>query len=355
MTVSLSKKNQSWSFENDLSFILESTKDVFMSLNNSHIFISGGSGFIGKWLLESLKYANSNLKLNIKATVLTRSIKKFKLNTSQFFSQSQFNFIEGDVVNFKFDDINYTHIIHAATDASTFLNENNPKLMFETIVDGTKHMLDFAVKKKIKKFLYLSSGAVYGQQPFDLERIKEDFQGAPNCNQPRNAYAEGKRAAEMLCAIYYKQFGLEIAIARIFALLGPHISLDIHFAAGNFIKDAMQGKKIEIMGNGKPYRSYLYVADLIIWLWHMLQRAKSNQPYNVGSDESVSIEDLASRISLILGNVGYEVLGKKDFGWNLGRYVPDTSLIKRELNLKKTVLLEDAILRTAIWNGWKNR
>jgi nucleoside-diphosphate-sugar epimerase len=355
MTVFLSKKNQSWSFENDLAFILDLTKDVFINLNKAHIFISGGSGFIGKWLLESLNYANSNLKLNIKATVLTRSIKKFKLNSPDFFSQSQLNFIEGDVINFKYDDINYTHIIHAATDASAFLNENNPKLMFETIVDGTKHMLNFAVKKKIKKFLYLSSGAVYGQQPFDVERIKEDFQGAPDCNQPRNAYAEGKRAAEMLCAIYNKQFGLDIAIARIFALLGPHISLDIHFAAGNFIKDAMRGKKIEIKGDGKPYRSYLYVADLIIWLWHMLQRAKSNQPYNVGSDESISIEDLASRISIILGNVGYKILGNKDFGWNLGRYVPDTSLIKNELNLEKKVSLEDAILRTAIWSGWKSK
>jgi nucleoside-diphosphate-sugar epimerase len=68
-----------------------------------------------------------------------------------------------------------------------------------------------------------------------------------------------------------------------------------------------------------------------------------------------SIEDLASRISIILGNVGYEILGKKDFGWNLGRYVPDISLIKSELNLEKKVSLEDAILRTAIWNGWKSK
>jgi nucleoside-diphosphate-sugar epimerase len=92
---------------------------------------------------------------------------------------------------------------------------------------------------------------------------------------------------------------------------------------------------------------------LTVWLWHMLERAHPNQPYNVGSDESISVEDLARRTALTLGNKGYEILDKEDLGWNLGRYVPDTSLIQKDLQLKRTVSLEDAILRTALWNGWK--
>ena len=353
MIASPIKKSQPWSFENDLAFILESTEAIFKSLEGAHIFITGGTGFIGRWLLESLRYANLHLKLNIKATILTRNIKQFEKTSPQLAHESQFHYIEGDVINFLFDQINYSHFIHAATDASAELNEQNPVLMFNTVVEGTKHILDFANEKKPERFLYLSSGAVYGQQPLEMEYVKEDWLGAPNCNEPRNAYAEAKRAAEMLCAVYGKQHKLHISIARIFALLGPHLSLGIHFAAGNFIKDAMEGKKIRVKGNGKPYRSYLYASDLTVWLWHMLVRAHPNQPYNVGSDESISVEDLARLTALTLGNKGYEILAKEDLGWNLGRYVPDTSLIQKDLQLKRTVSLEDAILRTALWNGWK--
>jgi dTDP-glucose 4,6-dehydratase len=223
------------------------------------------------------------------------------------------------------------------------------------VVEGTRRVLDFAVDKKPEKILFLSSGAVYGQQPWEMERVAEDWIGAPNCLDPRAAYAEGKRAAEMMCAIYGKQFGLQISIARIFALLGPYLSLGIHFAAGNFIRDAMQRKPIVVNGNGLPCRSYLYAADLTVWLWHMLQRAQPNKPYNVGSDESVSIKQLAERTSVVLGSGEYKVLGADDAGWNLGRYVPDTSMIGRELGLHKTVSLDEAIRRTALWHGWKEK
>jgi dTDP-glucose 4,6-dehydratase len=235
------------------------------------------------------------------------------------------------------------------------LNENDPIKMFDTVVNGTHHVLDFAAEKKPEKVLFLSSGAVYGQQPYEVEHVKEDWRGAPDCLDPKAAYAEGKRAAEMLCAIYGKQHGLYISTARIFALLGPYLSLDIHFAAGNFIRDAMQGKIVEVNGNGLPYRSYLYAADLTIWLWHLLQRGGKNQAYNVGSDESVSIKQLAALTAQTLAAGEYKILGANDGGWNLGRYVPDTSLITHELGLQKTVSLEESIRRTALWHGWKGK
>jgi NAD dependent epimerase/dehydratase family len=94
------------------------------------------------------------------------------------------------------------------------------------------------------RVLNLSSGAVYGQQPFDFEHISEDWRGAPDCRRTINAYAEGKRAAEMLCAIYEKQFGLNITTTRTFALLGPYLSLDTHFAAGNVICDTIGERKL---------------------------------------------------------------------------------------------------------------
>jgi dTDP-glucose 4,6-dehydratase len=247
----------------------------------------------------------------------------------------------------------YDYVIHAATDASADLNENDPRRMFDTIVTGTRRALDFAMAAKAGRVLFLSSGAVYGVQPWEIENVPEDYLGGPDVTQYRNAYAEGKRAAEMLCGIYAKQFGLDIVSARIFALLGPLLSLDIHFAAGNFIRDAIAGRKVVVRSTGAAVRSYLYAADLTVWLWVIFLRAKPNSVYNVGSEEGISIARLAERVATLLGDGGFEVLGEPDGAWNPGRYVPSTAKIRNELGLEPSVGLDEAIRRTAIWNGWR--
>lgn len=343
-----------WSIEDDLRHIHEKTADIWPSLRGARLFLTGGTGFIGCWLLESIRHANEQQDAGIEATVLTRNAAAFINKAPHLATHAAFTFLEGDVASFVTPAQEFTHLIHAATDASADLNENNPRQMFDTVVGGTRRALDLAVEKGIPRTLFLSSGAVYGQQPWEMTHVSEDWTGSPDCTNARNAYAEGKRAAEMLCAIYAKQFGLNIVNARIFALLGPYLSLGIHFAAGNFIRDAMEGKPIIVNGNGLPCRSYLYASDLTIWLWHLLAKGIAGKAYNVGSDESISIRDLAERVATVIGNGEFFVLGAPDTGWNPGRYVPNTSLARTELGLYKTVALEDAIMRTALWNGWQN-
>ena len=346
---------EAWSFQQDMEDVLRQTETVWPALAGARLFVTGGTGFIGRWLLESLRHANERYGLGMVATILTRSPETFRAKAPQLANYPSFRFISGDVTDFVSPRGEFTHLIHAATDASADLNEKDPRRMLDTVIQGTRRVLDLAVEKAVQRVLFLSSGAVYGQQPWETERVPETWIGSPNCVDPRAAYAEGKRAAEMLCAIYGKQFGAKVAIARIFALLGPCLSLDIHFAAGNFIRDAMEGKPVIVKGNGLPCRSYLYAADLTVWLWHMLVRAEPGKPYNVGSDESVSIRDLAERISRVLGNGDFQVLGAQDMGWNPGRYVPDIALIGRDLGLFKTVSLDEAIRRTALSHGWKGK
>ncbi|MGA2344399.1 MAG: NAD-dependent epimerase/dehydratase family protein [Candidatus Sulfotelmatobacter sp.] len=341
-----------WSIQQDFEFIFSQTADIWPTLNGARIFITGGTGFIGSWLLESLRLADERLSLGIHATVLTRDPRRFQSKLPHLANYPGFDFVSGDVSSFDSPSGAFTHLIHGATDASASLNESNPRQMFETIVQGTRRVLDVAVEKSIQRMLFLSSGAVYGRQPWELERVPEDWIGSPDCTDPRTAYAEGKRAAEMLCAIYNKQFGVHVGVARIFALLGPRLDLGIHFAAGNFIRDAIQGRPVIVRGNGLPCRSYLYATDLTIWLLHLLARSEPLRPYNVGSDESISIGSLAERTAQLLADGEYRVLGQEDDGWNPGRYVPETDRIGRELGLYKTVSLDDAILRTALWNGW---
>jgi dTDP-glucose 4,6-dehydratase len=344
-----------WTFEQDLAEILRQTGSVWPALRGGHLFITGGTGSIGRWLLESLCYADRSLELGIEATILTRDYPGFQRQAPHLARYPAFQFVTGDIADFATPKGAISHIIHAAADASAHLNEHEPRRMFDALVMGTRRILDVAVEKRVARVLFLSSGAVYGRQPWTVERIAEDWSGGPDCLDPRNAYAEGKRAAEMLCAIYGKQWGGNVSIARIFALLGPLLPLTAHFAAGNFILDAMQGRPVMVNGDGRPCRSYLYLSDLTISLWHMLMRAEPGRAYNVGSDETISIRALAERIARLLGSGECRIRGAPDSGWNPGRYVPDTGLLARDLGLVRTVSLDDAIIRTALWNGWKGQ
>jgi nucleoside-diphosphate-sugar epimerase len=344
-----------WTLEHDLDQILNQGQQFWPLLRGAKIFLTGGTGFIGCWLLEAIRHANRRLGLEVSVTVLTRNPAAFVKKASHLAEWHDFNFIAGDIHTFEFPRANFDYLIHAATDASAHLNEVDPRRMFDTVVEGTHRVLDFAVEQRIPGVLFLSSGAVYGQQPWEMERVDEDWLGAPNCNDPRAAYAEGKRAAEMLCAIYSKQFGLKISVARIFALLGPYLPLGTHFAAGNFIRDAMQRKPVVISGDGSPCRSYLYASDLVVWLLTLMTRDQSAKPYNVGSSESTSIRGLAAKVASVLGNGEFKVMGIKDPGWNPGRYVPDTARIESDFGVRRTVSLEESILRTALWNGWEGK
>jgi UDP-glucuronate decarboxylase len=321
-------------------------------LAGKQIFMTGGTGFIGRWMLSALADANQRHGLGVEIDVLTRDPDAFAKREPALASADGFRFVRGDVLGLGTPQGSYDFVLHAATDASADLNEHDPLKMFDTIVEGTRRALDFSVACKAERFFFFSSGAVYGAQPWDLTHVPESYVGAPDLTTHRSAYGEGKRAAEMLCTIYARQHGLDIVTARIFALLGPLLSLDIHFAAGNFIRDAMAGKTIVVEGAGRAVRSYLYAADLTAWLWAMLLRAPAGAIYNVGSEESVSIAELAERVARLLNAPGFEILGREDPGWNPGRYVPATQKIRNELGVVPTVGLDEAIVRTARWNGW---
>ncbi len=338
----------------DLQHVFAALEADWPKLSGARLFVTGGTGFIGRWLLEALVDADRRLGLGVEAAVLTRDPAAFAAKAPHLAGHPGFRFVVGDVLALAPGEERFTHLIHAATDASAELNERDPLRMFDTVVEGTRRALAFAAASGARRVLFLSSGAVYGPQPWELSHVPEDWTGGPDCRVARNAYAEGKRAAEMLCAIASKQFGLEVATARIFAVLGPLLSLDAHFAAGNFIRDAMAGEPVRVQGAGTAVRSYLYAADLTVWLWSVLLRAAPGATYNVGSEEAVSIAELARRTADALGRAGHEVLGRPDSGWNPGRYVPSCAKIGQELGLARTVDLDEAIRRTASSHGWKS-
>ncbi len=342
--------------KDDLDHILIHTEGLWEELRGKRIFITGGTGFVGCWLLESFAWANDKLNLNASALVLTRNYEAFQNKAPHLAFNPAIKFQIGDVRNFSFPDGEFSHIIHAATEASAKLNDEDPLLMFDTIVEGTRHTLDFAVHCGAKKFLLTSSGAVYGKQPPDMTHIPEDYCGAPDPTNPYSAYGEGKRAAELLCSLYSKKFGIEAKIARCFAFVGPYLPLDIHYAIGNFIRDGLNGGPIVVKGDGTPYRSYLYAADLAIWLWTILFKGESCSPYNVGSEEAITINELANMVaSCFQETIQVKVAKTPDPNKPLERYVPSTKLVREYCNLQMITGIKEGIQSTIMQHWIPNK
>lgn len=339
----------------DLEHIFSHTKELWDEIRNKRLFITGGTGFFGKWLLESFVWANEKLSLNTEFVVLTRNFDAFKMAVPHLANNPALKFHIGDVRDFRFPNGEFTHIIHAASASAVgkFMNED-PVERFDTIVIGTRYVLDFAIKCKAHEFLYTSSGNIYGKQPIDISHVNEDYNGAPMPDDSNAALGIGKRSAEFLCMSYAKKNKINIKFTRCFSFVGPYLQLDVHYAIGNFIRDALNGGPIRVKGDGTPFRSYLYAADLVIWLWTILFKGKACYPYNVGSEEAITIKDLAYKVSEVykdLTGKHIDVIIEKqpDMSMPVERYVPSTKRAQTELGLRQYINLEEAIKRTILY------
>jgi len=331
----------------DLDHVLRQTAGLWDELRGQRIFITGGTGFFGCWLLETFVHATDTLGLGATAVVLTRDAEAFRRKAPHLASHPALHFHVGDVRSFKFPDGSFSHIVHAGTTSSA---SEPPRVLLDTIVQGTSRTLDFAVHCGAKKFLFCSSGAVYGKQPAGITHVSEEFLGAPDPLDSGSAYGEGKRLAELLCCVYAREFGIQVKIARCFAFVGPYLSLDAHFAIGNFIRDGLAGGPIRVSGDGTPYRSYLYAADLAVWLWSILFSGASCRAYNVGSNVETTIAALAATVAQMFGQGMKVSIARQGNPEQVPeRYVPCTERALEDLGLRPIIDLEEAIRRTIAW------
>lgn len=335
----------------DLDLIAAVTAGLWDELRGHRIFLTGGTGFFGCWLVESFCHINRILSLNAQLTILTRTPQAFTEKCPHLVSDPSVTLLPGDVRTFAFPPGEFRYMIHAATEASATQAANAPLEMLSTIVAGTERALKFAAEHGVQKFLLTSSGAVYGRQPAGMTHVPETYPGAPDPLLPASVYAEGKRTSELLCALYQTKADLDCKIARCWAFCGPHLPLDQHFAIGNFIADVLAGRPIRIQGDGTPRRSYLYAADLAVWLWTILFRAPALTPINVGSDHDLSIFELAQTVADTLSPQTEIHIAKQPIpGVTPSRYVPSIDRARDLLNLRPTVSLEESIRRTAQWH-----
>ena len=314
---------------------------------SQRILLTGGTGFFGRALLRY--FLTSGFDAGTHISILSRQPDRFRTAYPDLSCCNQLTFFQGDIQNRDSLPWNqsFTHVLHAATD-STLGPSLTPLQRFNQIVDGTRHILDLTVETGATRFLLTSSGGIYGPQPADLEAIPEDWSGSPALDDAATAYSQAKRAAEHLCALYRDAHGLETVIARCFAFVGPDLPRDAHFAIGNFIRDALEAEVITVAGDGTPLRTYLDQRDLARWLWLLLMEGHSGEAYNVGSDQVISISDLAFLIrDIIAPQKEVRIIGRLNSSLSRNRYVPKISKIKALHGLRTTISLEHAIRVTA--------
>lgn len=316
-------------------------------LAGKHLLLTGSTGFFGTWLLAMLDLLNRQ-GAGIRVTALSRAPEVFTARYPQYAAASWLTWLKGDVLSLA-DAVVICPldlIIHGATDTSAS-GQSDALRLFDIIVNGARNVLELAVRHGARRVLFTGSGAQYGALDPDVPVLESDLRG---CNPlaVSSAYAEAKRAQETLAALYAQRHGIEVVLTRCFAFSGPGIALDGHFAIGNFVRDALWRDELVLQSTGEAVRSYLHGADLAGWLLTLLQQGVSGQAYNVGSDQGLTIADLARRVlSRIAPDKSLRILGQGGGGVR-SYYVPDIEKA-RGLGLDVWTGLDASIDSMARW------
>ena len=300
------------------------------------ILVSGGAGFIGSHLCRFLVTEGHNVICV--DNLLTGS----KKNISDLYENSNFTFIEHDIINPYFDS-GIDEIYNLACPASPIHYQINPIKTIKTNTLGVINMLGLA-KKNNAKILQASTSEVYGDP--EIHPQTEMYNGNVNMIGPRSCYDEGKRCAETLFMDYHRSHKLNIKIARIFNTYGPNMALNDGRVVSNIILQSLKGDNITIYGNGNQTRSFMYIDDLIKGLILLMNSEKNLvEPINLGNPNEITINKLASIITDYTesnSKIIHQELPKDD----PKRRKPDISLANMILGWNPSVKLKEGLIKT---------
>lgn len=332
--------------DSDREHMLARTAGVWDALRGERVFLTGGTGFAGTWLAEAFVAANASYGLDARLVILSRDPARFAARAPHLANDPAVKLLAGDVRDFAFPRERCAFVVHAATDREDD-PASEPIRWLDHELAATRRVLDLAGEAAARRVLFVSSGAVYGDQPARIARVPETYTGAPDATDPRTVIGNGKRLCEFLCASAAQRYGFDAVTARLFAFVGPHLPLDGRFAVGSFLADVLARRAIRIAGDGTAVRSYLYAADLAVWLWTILLRGAAGRAYNVGSDRAVSIRQLAELVAATLApGTPIEIAGRTLPGQAGARYVPSIRRAASELGLRVAIPLPNALRRT---------
>ena len=337
--------------ESDLAEISDRLLPIADRLQGARILVAGGTGFVGTWLVESLLNLDRRNGLGASMVILTRDARAYAARAPHLALDPRIEVHQGTLDGLgRLDGVaGVTHAIHAASTVNRPREPEEALAALQTLDQGTEGLLQAAKRWPMKRFLYLSSAAVYDRLLNGIS-FQEDGPGCPPVSKPTSAYATGKRMAELRTCLHASSSGYTAVIARLGAFLGPLLPMEGVFAAGNFMGDALAGRRIRILGDGTAVRSYQYAGDLAVWLWTLLLCGEAGEAYNVGGEVSVNLWELAELINRLAEGPGVDVLGKSDLTRPVDVYAPPVKKAMDRFGLVNLVCLEEAIQRTLQWS-----
>ena len=266
-------------------------------LSGCNILVTGATGLIGGCLVESLML-NPKKDYNVYAS--GRNEERAKNKFKNYVNDKSFHFVPHDVACPLECDISFDYIIHAASNASPNFFAQKPVEVIKSNIDGVANLIEYGFQHGMKRFLYVSSGEVYGEG--DGRIFTEDYSGYVNCATPRACYPSSKRAAETLCVAYAAEYGADVVIARPCHIYGPHFTEQDNRVYAQFIRNVLRGEDIVMKSTGEQFRSWCYVVDCVSALLYILLKGENGQAYNIADDASnITIKELADTVASICG------------------------------------------------------
>lgn len=337
--------------------MVQITNEIKLSarvLSGKTVLITGGSGFLGRYMVSEIIYLNENfLKKPCRIISIDNYITSSSASNDRFIKSPHLVRLKEDVsksIRIK-EPIDY--IIHAAGIASPIYYRKYPLQAIDVAVAGTRNMLELARKKKVKSILYFSSSEIYGDPPPEALPTKETYHGNVSSIGPRASYDESKRMGETLCMIYFEMYKIPVKIVRPFNIYGPGMRRNDYRVVPMFVYDGLKGKNIPVHVKGNQTRSFCYISDATAGFLKVLLSDRSGEVYNVGNDSNeTTIKDLAIMLNKIFEQklkikfIAYP----KDYpqGEPQRRY-PDLTKIRKDLGYKPVVGLQNGLARTIEW------
>lgn len=266
-------------------------------LSGCNILITGATGLIGSCLVEVLM---EHPERNYRVYAMGRNSQRMNKLFGRYLSDEDFHIILGDVTEPLTTDQSMHYIIHAASGAAPSDFSQHPVEVMKANLIGITNMMEYGINHGIHRFLYVSSGEVYGEG--DGREFTEDYSGYVDCTSPRSCYPSSKRAAETLCVSYAAEYGVDVVIARPCHTYGPNFTENDNRVYAQFIRNVLHGEDIVMKSTGSQFRSWCYVVDCVSALLYILLKGENRQAYNIADQSSnISIKDLAELVACIGG------------------------------------------------------
>lgn len=277
--------------EEDINNIIK--EDIpWEKLENKTILVTGANGFIPSYIVRTL-LALKHTKVIALVRNKDRALKKF----SDILNDKNLNIIVQDItLPFKIDE-KIDYIIHAASQASPKYYGIDPVGTLKANSVGTSYLLDLAVKNNIEKFIFFSSGEIYGKINETTPQLREDYNGSLDCTDIRSCYGESKRMGENMCVCYSYQYGFDTNMIRLSHTYGPGISLDDGRVFADFVSNIINNKNIILNSDGSAKRCFCYITDMILGMFYVLFYGENQNAYNIATDKETSILELANTLT----------------------------------------------------------